>query len=122
MSMPTRLVQRTVQRYDNWRTTVDSVGRLLPNKVAKYISPSENALPSGSTSELWIKGPNISEGYLNNPSATANALTEDGYFSALVVLDVGLQDAQGDFYITVRIKKESKYKGFQIVPAELEGC
>ncbi|KAL9066857.1 MAG: hypothetical protein Q9161_007276 [Pseudevernia consocians] len=107
-----------IQRYDDWQTTVGSVGRLLPNQVAKYMSPSETALPSGSTGELWIKGPNVFAGYLNNPSATANALTEDGYFKTG---DVGFQDAQGNFYITDRIKELIKYKGFQVAPAELEG-
>ena len=107
-----------VKRYDDWHTTVGSVGRLLPNQVAKYMSPSETALSPGSTGELWIKGPNVFAGYLNNPSATANALTEDGYFRTG---DVGFQDAQGNFYITDRIKELIKYKGFQVAPAELEG-
>ena len=82
------------------------------------MSPSETALPAGSTGELWIKGPNVFAGYFNNPSATANALTEDGYFRTG---DVGFQDAQGNFYITDRIKELVKYKGFQVAPAELEG-
>ena len=118
MSIPIRLTQTAVQRYDDWHTTVGSVGRLLPNQMAKYMSPSETALPAGSTGELWIKGPNVFAGYFNNPSATANALTEDGYFRTG---DVGFQDAQGNFYITDRIKELVKYKGFQVAPAELEG-
>ena len=117
-SLPTELTRITVKRYDDWHTTVGSVGRLLPNQTAKYMSPSETALPPGSTGELWIKGPNVFAGYLNNPSATANALTEDGYFRTG---DVGFQDPQGNFYITDRIKELIKYKGFQVAPAELEG-
>ena len=89
MPIPIRLTQTAVQRYDRWHTTIGSVGRLLPNQLAKQMSPflklhsltaiterswrymlgsSETALPSGSTGELWIKGPDLLAGYLNNPS------------------------------------------------------
>jgi 4-coumarate--CoA ligase len=80
--------------------------------------PDEKELPAGETGELWIKGPNIFRGYLNNPEGTKNALTEDGYFKTG---DVGHQDKDGNFYITDRVKELIKYKGFQVPPAELEG-
>lgn len=82
------------------------------------MSPSEQELPAGEAGELWIKGPNIFKGYLNNPEGTANALTPDGYFKTG---DVGYQDKNGYFYITDRVKELIKYKGFQVPPAELEG-
>ena len=82
------------------------------------MSPSEEEVPAGQTGELWITGPNVFKGYLNNPSGTANALTPDGYFKTG---DVGHQDKEGNFYITDRVKELIKYKGFQVPPAELEG-
>ncbi len=82
------------------------------------MSPEEKEVPAGQTGELWLKGPNIFLGYLNNPAGTKNALTEDGYFKTG---DVGHQDADGNFYITDRVKELIKYKGFQVPPAELEG-
>ncbi|KAL9631917.1 MAG: hypothetical protein Q9204_004008 [Flavoplaca sp. TL-2023a] len=82
------------------------------------MSPEEKELPIGEVGELWIKGPNIFKGYLNNPEGTKNALTEDGFFKTG---DVGYQDKDGNFYITDRIKELIKYKGFQVAPAELEG-
>lgn len=82
------------------------------------MSETETEVPVGQTGELWIKGPNIFKGYLNNPAGTANALTEDGYFKTG---DVGYQDAHGNFFITDRVKELIKYKGFQVPPAELEG-
>ncbi|TQE61471.1 acyl--CoA ligase, partial [Leptospira interrogans] len=81
-------------------------------------SEDDKELPVGQAGELWIKGPNIFKGYLNNPEGTANALTADGYFKTG---DIGYQDADGNFYITDRIKKLIKYKGFQVAPSELEG-
>lgn len=101
-----------------WYDTIGSVGTLLPNQTAKYIGPDEKEVSAGEAGELWIKGPNIFKGYHNNPEGTRNALTDDGYFKTG---DVGYQDANGNFYITDRIKELIKYKGFQVPPAELEG-
>lgn len=106
------------QPWETWNTHIGSVGTLLPYQEAKYMSPEEKELQPGEVGELWIKGPNVFKGYLNNPEGTANALTPDGYFKTG---DVGYQDANGNFYITDRIKELIKYKGFQVAPAELEG-
>lgn len=99
-----------VQLWEDWHRTMGSVGRLLPNQTAKYMSPEGTELPVGETGELWIKGPNIFLGYLNNPEGTLNALTEDGYFRTG---DVGRQDSEGNFFITDRVKELIKYKGVQ---------
>ena len=82
------------------------------------MSPEETEVPVGETGELWVKGPNVFQGYHNNPGGTKNALTDDGYFKTG---DVGYQDKDGNFYITDRVKELIKYKGFQVPPAELEG-
>ena len=82
------------------------------------MSPEGKEVAVGEVGELWIKGPNVFPGYLNNPEGTANALTSDGYFKTG---DIGYQDAEGHFYITDRVKELIKYKGFQVPPAELEG-
>ncbi|KUJ22641.1 acetyl-CoA synthetase-like protein [Mollisia scopiformis] len=106
------------QPWETWRTHIGSVGRLLPNQAAKYMSPEEKEVSAGETGELWLKGPNIFLGYLNNEEGTKNALTADGYFKTG---DVGHQDKDGNFFITDRVKELIKYKGFQVPPAELEG-
>lgn len=106
------------QKWDDWQTTIGSVGVLLANQTAKYMNEKEEEVPVGQTGELWLKGPNVFQGYLNNEEGTKNALTPDGYFKTG---DVGYQDENGNFYITDRIKELIKYKGFQVPPAELEG-
>ncbi len=106
------------QPWNLWYSTIGSVGMLLPNQSAKYMSPEGQELPVGETGELWVKGPNVFKGYHNNPEGTRNALTDDGYFKTG---DVGHQDKDGNFYITDRVKELIKYKGFQVPPAELEG-
>jgi 4-coumarate--CoA ligase len=107
-----------VQPEELWHSTVGSVGKLLSNQTAKYVSIDEEEVPVGEVGELWVKGPNIFAGYWKNDKATANALTSDGYFKTG---DIGYQDKDGNFYITDRIKELIKYKGFQVPPAELEG-
>ncbi|CAN9410606.1 unnamed protein product [Alternaria alternata] len=106
------------QPWEDWNKTIGSVGKLLPYQTAKYMSAEEKEMAVGEVGELWIKGPNVFKGYLNNPEGTAHAKTADGYFKTG---DVGYQDKDGNFFITDRVKELIKYKGFQVPPAELEG-
>lgn len=101
-----------------WQSTIGSVGPLLSNMACKYVDPDGNELPLGQVGEIWLKGPNVMMGYLNNPDATANAITLDGFFKTG---DIGYEDENGNLYITDRVKELIKYKGFQVPPAELEG-
>ena len=98
------------QPWDEWYSSVGSVGKMFPNMTAKYIGPDGSSeMSANEPGELWLKGPNVFKGYWNNATATAEALTEDGFFKTG---DVGFQDAQHNFYITDRVKELIKYKGF----------
>lgn len=112
------------QSWEDWNSTIGSVGRLLPNMEAKYMSMPEEGSESepeevkiGEVGELFLRGPNVFLGYHNNPQATAKTLSADGW---LRTGDVGYQDKNGHFYITDRVKELIKYNGFQVAPAELE--
>ncbi|OAX80960.1 hypothetical protein ACJ72_04698 [Emergomyces africanus] len=111
------------QAWADWNKYIGSVGRLLPNQEIKYMTSPEDGsepveVPLGQTGEIYIRGPNVFLGYLNNPEATAECLSPDGWFRTG---DVGHQDEHGNLYITDRVKELIKYKGFQVAPAELEG-
>lgn len=106
------------QPWESWHRSVGSVGTMLPNQTAMYMSPEEEEVGIGEIGELWIKGPNVFRGYHNNPEGTRNALTREGFFRTG---DIGYQDKDGNFFITDRAKELIKYKGFQVPPAELEG-
>jgi acyl-CoA synthetase (AMP-forming)/AMP-acid ligase II len=67
--------------------------------------------------EIWIRGPQVMKGYLNNPDATDATLDDDGW---LHTGDIGYVDEDGFFYIVDRLKELIKYKGYQVAPAELE--
>ncbi|XP_018306977.1 4-coumarate--CoA ligase 1 [Mycetomoellerius zeteki] len=81
------------------------------------ITTKKDISTNGQTGELWVKGPHIMKGYLNDEDATKNVLTEDGW---LKTGDIAYYDEDFDFYITDRLKELIKVKGFQVPPAELE--
>ena len=58
-----------------------SIGECLRSCITKVINPETNeALPPNTEGELWINGPHIMKGYLNNPEATRNCIMEGGWF------------------------------------------
>ncbi|KAK7444255.1 hypothetical protein VKT23_015265 [Stygiomarasmius scandens] len=102
---------------------IGSIGILLANLEARLVVDDEGGpgkeidAPEGERGELWIRGPTVMKGYLNNPSATANSITPDGWFKTG---DIAIRDKDGYYYIVDRRKELIKYKGFQVPPAELE--
>ena len=62
---------------------------------------------------LWLKGPNIFEGYLDAPEQTAEVL-RDGWFKTG---DIGRFDEDGFLYIEGRLSRFSKIGG-EMVPHE----
>lgn len=69
--------------------------------------------------EIWLRGPNVTQGYLNRPQATREAWTSDGWFKTG---DVGMVDGNGFLFITDR-KKELVITagGKKIPPTAIEG-
>jgi 4-coumarate--CoA ligase len=93
-------------------------GLALPNTRCRIVSPETGEdLPPGEEGELWIKGPQVMIGYLNNETATKDTLTSDGW---LKTGDMAIIDADGYMFVVDRLKELIKYKGFQVAPAELE--
>ena len=86
-----------------------------PN-LAEIHQPTEEGERS-APGELWVRGPQIMVGYLNNEEATRNTLLEDGW---LRTGDVAVIDSHGDVFVVDRAKELIKYKGYQVAPAELE--
>ncbi|KAK3703016.1 hypothetical protein LTR37_014746 [Vermiconidia calcicola] len=109
------------QPWDEWYSSVGSVGKMFPNMTAKYVDPEGNEVAANEAGELWLAGPNVFGGYWKNEEATNDCITVENGLRYFKTGDVGYQDKEHNFYITDRVKELIKYKGFQVAPAELEG-
>jgi acyl-CoA synthetase (AMP-forming)/AMP-acid ligase II len=95
-----------------------TIGQPLPMTECRLVDPeSGEDLAAGERGELWIRGPQVMKGYLNNPEATEETIDRDGW---LHTGDVATADEDGFFRIVDRLKELIKYKGYQVPPAELE--
>lgn len=89
---------------------IGSVGTALRG-IETQISPTDG--------EIWLRGPNITQGYLNRPQATQESWGADGWFRTG---DIGHLDEDGFLFITDR-KKEIVITagGKKISPTLVEG-
>ena len=95
-----------------------SVGITVPNTEVKIVDPvTELPLGVDQDGEVWVRGPQVMKGYLNNEAATKSTIDDDGW---LHTGDIGHIDADGHLFVVDRLKELIKYKGFQVPPAELE--
>jgi acyl-CoA synthetase (AMP-forming)/AMP-acid ligase II len=95
-----------------------SVGVTAPSTQTRITDPvTWTDLGTDEEGEVWVRGPQVMTGYLNNPQATAVTIDPDGW---LHTGDLGYVDADGHLYVVDRLKELIKYKGFQVPPAELE--
>ncbi|MEZ5714150.1 MAG: AMP-binding protein [Paracoccaceae bacterium] len=93
-------------------------GVTISNTESRIVNPETlDDVAPGADGELWVRGPQVMKGYLNNHKATEETITADGW---LRTGDIGHFDADGYLYLTDRLKELVKYKGFQVAPAELE--
>src|SRR5436190_15028051 len=103
---------------DPAKTKLGSVGPPAPNTECKLVDPGTGGeLGPNQEGEVWVRGPQIMKGYLNNAEATARTIDADSW---LHTGDIGYADEDGHFFIVDRVKELIKYKGFQVAPAELE--
>ena len=97
--------------------TPGTVGKLIPNTQARLVEPGTRVdAEPGAAGELWVRGPQVMTGYLEDPAATARTLDADGW---LRTGDIATFDGQG-WRIVDRLKELIKYKGYQVAPAMLE--
>jgi acyl-CoA synthetase (AMP-forming)/AMP-acid ligase II len=100
------------------RPKLDSVGPPVSDTTEKVVSTETGReLLPGEAGELLIQGPQVTQGYWNQPEATAEALTPDGW---LRTGDICRFDEDGYVYVLDRKGDTINYKGYQVAPAELE--
>ena len=98
----------TVSCWDDLHFNANSIGRLMPGAEVKI----------GENKEILVRGGMVMKGYYKKPQETADAFTADGF---LKTGDAGEFDAEGNLYITDRIKELMKTSnGKYIAPQVLE--
>ncbi len=95
----------------------ESIGIPIIDTDAKIVDPDTiEELPPGEIGELFLKGPQVMKGYWNNPEATAATFVGDWLRTG----DLARMDERGYFYIEGRTKDMIKYKGYKVMPREVE--
>ena len=96
---------------------IKSVGPALPAVSVIVLDDDGKELPRNQEGELCIKGPNVFKGYLNNPKATQDAFTPDGWFKTG---DICVSDDDGFIFIKDRKKDMIIIKGLKVFSAQVE--
>lgn len=97
--------------------TKGSIGLPYPDTDCKVFQPgTTDTVPPGEIGEIGIKGPQVMQGYWNNPEATAATIV-DGW---LMTGDLGYMDEHGHFFVVDRKKDMIIAGGFNIYPREIE--
>ena len=96
----------------------DNKGKPIGEFEVSVCDPENGrALPQGEVGEVWVRGHLVMMGYYQNPQATAEVITPDGWFKTG---DLGVYDAQGYLKITGRLKDMFIVGGSNAYPAEIE--
>ncbi|HEY1853875.1 MAG TPA: AMP-binding protein [Solirubrobacterales bacterium] len=103
---------------DPGRNRIGTVGPPVRGTECRLVDAETGEdVGSGERGEVWIRGPQVMQGYLNNEEATAATIDPEGW---LHTGDIGIADEDGYCTIVDRLKELIKYKGYQVPPAELE--
>jgi long-chain acyl-CoA synthetase len=95
-----------------------SCGRPYPWVEMRVVdSATGEDVPVGRVGELWTRSHQNMAGYWNNPDATAQAITPDGWFKTG---DAGFMDADGFVFLHDRVKDMIVSGGENVYPAEVE--
>ena len=105
------------QKGDDFKTIATTCGRPLPGTELRIVNDAGHDVPREEEGEIWVRGFHVMQGYLDDETATAQAITDDGW---LKTGDIGLQDAEGYIKVTDRKKDMVIVGGFNVYPAEVE--
>ncbi|MBT3890367.1 MAG: long-chain fatty acid--CoA ligase [Planctomycetaceae bacterium] len=97
---------------------IGHIGIPLSSTDVRIVDPEEGLteMPTGEAGELIVKGPQVMQGYLNNPSETANMLRNGWLYTG----DLATMDEEGYCKIVGRKKDMIIASGYNIYPDEID--
>jgi acyl-CoA synthetase (AMP-forming)/AMP-acid ligase II len=104
---------------DGVETIATTVGRPRPGFELRVVDGQGQELPPGSPGEILLRGGSIMSHYLDDPEATAEAVSPEGW---LHTGDLGVVDPSGCLQIVGRSKDMYIVGGFNAYPAEIENA
>ncbi|MBD2487982.1 long-chain fatty acid--CoA ligase [Aulosira sp. FACHB-615] len=85
-----------------WRNFRGSSGQPIPGTEVKIVDPeNRQPLPKGKRGLVLLRGPQIMQGYYQNPEATAKVIDAEGWFDSG---DLGWVTPENDLVLTGRAK------------------
>ncbi|MFJ9387370.1 long-chain fatty acid--CoA ligase [Nocardioides sp. NPDC101246] len=95
---------------------LDAVGRPMQLVDLRIVNPDGNDCAVGEIGEIWVRGDQVTVGYLGNPEATAASFTGDWFHSG----DLARRDEEGFLAIVDRAKDMIISGGENVYSAEVE--
>jgi long-chain acyl-CoA synthetase len=93
-----------------------SVGLSLPDVEVKIFDENDAEVDVDTVGEIVVRGPNVMQGYHNQPAETAAALRNGWLHTG----DMGRKDVDGYIYIVDRRKEMLLVRGMNVYPREIE--
>lgn len=101
----------------NLKTYNGTIGYPLPSTEICILDNEQQEVPPGQPGELAIKGPQVMQGYWQNPAETAKVFSTDGW---LLTGDIAVLNEEGSLRILERKKDMILVSGFNVYPNEVE--
>ena len=88
-----------------------------PVQEVRFVGADGADVAAGREGEIWVRGPRVMSGYLDDPEATAAALHPDGWYRTG---DLGYLDDDGFLFLTGRLTELINRGGEKIAPAQVD--
>ncbi len=94
-----------------------TVGLPVPSTEVAIREADGRPVADGKAGEVWVRGPQVMQGYWGRPEETAKTLTADGW---LQTGDIGVIEPDGFVKLLDRKKDMIIVSGFKVFPNEVE--
>jgi long-chain acyl-CoA synthetase len=95
-----------------------SVGAPLPGVELRIVDEAGDDVELGDTGEIIVRGPNVFQGYWQQPEETKRVFTDEWFHTG----DIAVMDEEGYIYLVDRKRDLVIVSGFNVFPSEVEAA